>query len=93
MPHLLYHGPKSYNGHLLGPVILTPFAERLEVKLLIPVLMTEVCPDLESNRHVRRTLYLYATATVELCVNNIILLDGIHKSLLVMINTGYNVKD
>ena len=33
-PHLLWHG---YNGHLQGPVTLTPIAERLAVELSLPV--------------------------------------------------------
>ena len=28
VPHLLWHGASVYNGHLRGPVILTPIAER-----------------------------------------------------------------
>ena len=35
--HLLRHGPTVYNGHLRGPVTLTPNAERLTVELLLPV--------------------------------------------------------
>ena len=33
MPHLLRH---VYNGHLRGPVPLTPVAERLAVELSLP---------------------------------------------------------
>ena len=33
VPHLLRHGPTLYNGHLRGPVTLTPVAERLAVEL------------------------------------------------------------
>ena len=33
MPHLLRHGPIVYNGHLRGPMTLTPVAERLAVEL------------------------------------------------------------
>ena len=32
-----------YNGHLRGPVTLTPIAERLEVELSLPVFTTFVC--------------------------------------------------
>ena len=32
-----------YNGHLRGPVTPTPIAERLAVKLSLPVLTTYVC--------------------------------------------------
>ena len=32
MPHLLQQGPTVYNGHLRGPVTLTPVAERLAVE-------------------------------------------------------------
>ena len=38
VPHLLRHGASVYNGHLWGPVTLTPFAERLAVDLSQPVL-------------------------------------------------------
>ena len=40
MPHLLWHGASVYNGHLQGPVTLTPIAERLTVKLSLPVFTT-----------------------------------------------------
>ena len=36
--HLLCHGESVYNGHLGGPVTLTPNAERLAVELSLPVL-------------------------------------------------------
>ena len=31
--HLLWHGASVYNGHLRGPVTVTPVAERLAVQL------------------------------------------------------------
>ena len=34
---LLWHGASVYNGHLQGPVTLTPNAERLPVELWVPV--------------------------------------------------------
>ena len=63
VPHRLRHGPTVYNGHLRGPVTLTPVAERLAVELSLPVFTNRVCRDRESNPdlpHTRRTLYLYA---------------------------------
>ena len=33
VPHLQWHGAFVYNGHLRGPVTLTPIAERLAVEL------------------------------------------------------------
>ena len=33
VPHLLWNGASVYNGHLRGPVTLTPIAERLAVGL------------------------------------------------------------
>ena len=33
MPQLLLHGVSVYNGHLRGPVTLTPIAQRLAVEL------------------------------------------------------------
>ena len=36
-PRLLWHGGSVYNGHLRGPVTLTPCAERLAVELSLPV--------------------------------------------------------
>ena len=38
VPHLLWHGASIYDGHLLGPVTLTPVAERFAVELSLPVL-------------------------------------------------------
>ena len=38
--HLLWHGSSVYNGHLRGPVTLTPIAERLAVELSRPVFTT-----------------------------------------------------
>ena len=38
VPHLLWHGTSFYNGHLRGPVTLTPVAELLAVELSLPVL-------------------------------------------------------
>ena len=49
VPHLLWHGPTLYNGHLQGPVTLASIVERLAVKLSQSVLTTLVCPDQESN--------------------------------------------
>ena len=71
MPHPLRHGPTVYNGHLRGPVTLTPVAERLAVELSLPVFTTKVCCDRGSNPglpHARRTLYLYATVAVQSAV-------------------------
>ena len=39
VPHLLWHQVSFYNGHLRGPVTLTPIAERMAVELSLPVLM------------------------------------------------------
>ena len=57
VPHPLRHGPTVYNGHLRGPVTLTPVAERSR---------SGTNPDLP---HARRTLYLYATAVMSMDVN------------------------
>ena len=40
---------EMYNGHLRGPVILTPIAERLAVELSLPVFTTWICRDWDSN--------------------------------------------
>ena len=59
VPHLLWHGPTLYNGHLRGPATPTPLAERLAVELSLPVFTTRVCRDRASNPvlpHARRTL-------------------------------------
>ena len=37
-----------YSGHILGPVTLTPIAERLAVDLSLPVFTTYVCRDWDS---------------------------------------------
>ena len=38
VPHLLWHGASVYDGHLRGPVTLTPIAERFALELSLPVL-------------------------------------------------------
>ena len=49
VPHLLWHGASVYNGHLRGPVTLTPIAERLTVELSLPAFTTWVFLDWDSN--------------------------------------------
>ena len=49
VPHLLLHEASVSNGHLRGPLTLTPIAERLTVELKIPILTTYVCSDWDSN--------------------------------------------
>ena len=39
-PHLLWHETSAYNGHLRGPVTLTPNAERFVVELSLTDLTT-----------------------------------------------------
>ena len=59
--HCLRHGPTVYNGHLRGPVTLTPNAKRLAMELSLPVFTTWVCRHRASNPdlpHARRTHYL-----------------------------------
>ena len=38
--HLLWQGTSVYNGHIRGPMTLTPIAERLAVELSLPVFAT-----------------------------------------------------
>ena len=67
MPRPMRQGPAVYNGHLRGPVTLTPIAECLALALSLAVFKTKVCHDLGSNidlPHAKRTRYLYATAAV-----------------------------
>ena len=40
---LLRQGASVYNGHLRGPMPLTPVANRLAVELSLPVFTTSVC--------------------------------------------------
>ena len=55
--HLLWHGPTVYNGHLRGPLTLTPIAKRWAEELVLPVLTTRG-PGIEPRiLHARRTLY------------------------------------
>ena len=49
LPHLLWHGASVYNGHLWGPVTLTPIAEHWAVELSLPVLTTLDCRGWDSN--------------------------------------------
>ena len=48
VPRLLCHGQILFNGHLRGPVKLSPVAERFAVWMSLPVLKTKVCPDRKS---------------------------------------------
>ena len=41
VPHPLRHGPTVYNGHLWGPVTLTPVAKRLAVDMSLSVFTTD----------------------------------------------------
>ena len=43
--HLLWYGASFYNGHLRGPVTLTPIAERLPVELSLLVLWLRSVAD------------------------------------------------
>ena len=47
---LLYYKKHAtvYNGHLRGPVTLTPVPKRLAVELSLPVLATYVCRGWDS---------------------------------------------
>ena len=53
VPHILWHGRFVFNGHLPGPVTLTPNTERLAVELSPPVYnnlqQPEVCRGWDSN--------------------------------------------
>ena len=49
LAHLLLHRASFYNGHLQGPVTLTPIAEHLAVELSLPVFMTWVSCGWDSN--------------------------------------------
>ena len=63
VPYLLWHGPTLYNGHLQGPMTLTPVAEHLAVELFPPDLKR-----LRSNsdlRHARQTLRLFAIVNID----------------------------
>ena len=42
VPHLLWHGTSVYNGHLLGPVTLTPIAE-CGWQWIFPYLLSRIC--------------------------------------------------
>ena len=49
VPHQLWLDASVYNGHLRGPVTLTPIAELFAVELSLPVLTTYICRDLDFN--------------------------------------------
>ena len=49
VPHLLWHEASVFNGHLRGPVTITPIAERLAVELSLQFFTTKVCRGWESN--------------------------------------------
>ena len=69
--HLLWHGISVYNGHLRGPVTLTPIAEHLAVELSLPVFTTYVCRSWDLNTQASacgaNTLTHCATAAVGCC--------------------------
>ena len=48
VPRLLWHGTSVFNGHLRGPVTLTP-AERLAMVLSLPAFTTYVCRGWDLN--------------------------------------------
>ena len=47
--HLLENETTVNNGHLWGPVTLTPIVEQLAVELSLPILATYVCHGWDSN--------------------------------------------
>ena len=49
VPHLLWHEESVYNGHIRGPLTLTPIAERFEVELSLPFFTDYVCRGWDSN--------------------------------------------
>ena len=49
VPHLMWHRVFVYDGHLRGPVTLTPNAERLALELSLPVFSTLVLAGWDSN--------------------------------------------
>ena len=49
LPQLMWHGSSVNNGHLQGPMTLTPVAYRLAVELSLFVLTNQVCRDRGSN--------------------------------------------
>ena len=62
VPHPLRLWPTVYNGHLWGPVTLTPVAKLYAVELSLPAFKTLVSHDRGLNPnllHSRGTLYLY----------------------------------
>ena len=79
MPYLLWHGAYIYNGHLRGPVTLTPIAKRLAVELSLPVFTTKVYHGLDSNTQPStcrdNPLTHCATATVDRVDDNAFSLD------------------
>ena len=49
VPQLLWHVTSVYNGHLRGPITLTPNAKCWEVELSLPVFITKVCRGWDVN--------------------------------------------
>ena len=49
MPHLLGYKTAVNNGHLRGPVTLTPIADHLAEELSLPILSPKVCRGWDSN--------------------------------------------
>ena len=49
VPQLLWHETSVYNGHLRGPITLTPNAKYWAVELSLPVFITKVCRGWDVN--------------------------------------------
>ena len=70
MPYLLYHGASVYNGHLRGPVTLTPIAERLAVEPSLPAFKTVAAGIRTPNNPLATALNHCTTAVVPIYVED-----------------------
>ena len=70
MPHPLLNGAFFYNGHLQGPVTLTPITEHLAVELSPAVLHIMFCFEHHTFRMKSETNSATAAASINLMLVN-----------------------
>ena len=89
-PHLLWHGASVYNGHLQGPVTLTPVVG-LAVDLSLPVFTTTVCCGWDSNSRPSacRTNALNHCANAAVVTSRNVYKNSMHKNKIQSFDVEY----
>ena len=65
MPHPLRHGPTVNNGHILGPVILTPTSERLAVNCHLS------CMNTRCGNKTKESYFNFLIVTIGIKINTL----------------------